>query len=80
LRGVLEREKDTELAGFISLHEPTKAMKQEADAAGFYEYQGVKYPRLQLLTVQDIFEGKTWYCPSVVRAKRKDGGQAYLSI
>jgi DNA modification methylase len=80
LRGVLEREKDTELAGFISLHEPTKAMKQEADAAGVYEYQGTNYPRIQLLTVQELFEGKTWYCPSVVRTKRKDGGQAYFAL
>ncbi len=80
LRGVLEREADTELAGFISLREPTKAMLQEADAAGTYEYQGVRYPRIQLLTVQALFDGKTWLCPSVVRAKRKDGGQSYLSL
>lgn len=44
LHGVLEREQGTELAGFICLKEPTKAMIQEAGAAGFYEYQGVKYP------------------------------------
>ncbi|MDR3324676.1 MAG: hypothetical protein LBS82_01620 [Spirochaetaceae bacterium] len=80
LRGVLEREADAELAGFISLHEPTKAMRQEADGAGFYEYQGTEYPRLQLLTVRELFEGKLWHCPSIVRTKRKDGGQAYLSI
>jgi hypothetical protein len=54
LRGVLEREKGTELAGFICLKEPAKAMIQEADAAGFYEYQGMKYPRIQILTIQDI--------------------------
>ncbi|GMO65750.1 MAG: site-specific DNA-methyltransferase [Treponemataceae bacterium] len=80
LRGVLERESDVEMAGFISLHEPTRAMVQEADAAGYYEYKCVKYPRIQLLTIAQIFEGKTWYCPSVVRAQRKDGGQTYLSI
>jgi site-specific DNA-methyltransferase (adenine-specific) len=80
LRGVLERESDVEMAGFISLHEPTKAMVQEADEAGYYEYQGVKYPRIQLLTINQIFEGKTWYCPSVVRAQRKEGGQTYLNI
>jgi hypothetical protein len=80
LRGVLERETDVEMAGFISLHEPTKAMVQEADSAGYYEYQGVKYPRIQLLTITQIFEGKTWYCPSVVRAQRKEGGQTYLNI
>ena len=80
LRGVLERETGTELAGFICLKEPTKAMIQEADAAGFYEYQGVKYPRIQILTIQDIFDGKKWYCPSVVKTIRKDKGQAYLAL
>ena len=80
LRGVLERETETELAGFISLREPTKAMLQEADAAGYYEYQGIKYPRIQLLTVKDIFGGKKWYCPSVLKANRKDLGQGYLTI
>jgi hypothetical protein len=80
LRGVLEREKDTEMAGFISLHEPTKAMRQEADLAGYYEYQETKYPRIQLLTVNEIFDGKKWYCPSILKANRKDLGQGYLSI
>jgi predicted deacetylase len=55
-------------------------MLQEADAAGFYEYQGIKYPRIQILTIQNIFDGKKWYCPSVVKTVRKDMGQAYLAI
>ena len=80
LRGVLERENETELAGFICLKEPTKAMLQEADAAGFFEYQGVKYNRLQILSIQDIFGGKRWYCPSVVKTMRKDKGQTYLAL
>jgi len=80
LRGVLERERDVEMAGFISLQEPTRAMLREADEAGFYEYQGVAYPRIQILTIQDIFEGKGWSCPSLVRAKRKEEGQTYLTL
>ncbi|MCL2138987.1 MAG: hypothetical protein FWH41_05590, partial [Treponema sp.] len=80
LRGVLEREQETELAGFICLREPIKAMLQEADAAGFYEYQDVKYNRIQILTVQDIFDGKKWYCPSLVKTIRKDKGQTYLAL
>jgi DNA modification methylase len=80
LRGVLEREDITEMAGFICLKDPTKAMLQEADAAGYYEYQGVKYPRIQILTIQNIFDGKRWYCPSVVKTIRKDMGQTYLAI
>jgi hypothetical protein len=80
LRGVLERDLHTEMAGFICLREPSKKMLQEADAAGFYEYKGVKYPRMQILTVQDIFDGKVWHCPSVVKAIRRDGGQTLMAI
>ncbi|MDR0684677.1 MAG: hypothetical protein LBF83_06075, partial [Spirochaetaceae bacterium] len=70
----------TELAGFICLKNPTKAMIQEADAAGYYEYQGVKYPRIQILTIQDIFNNKKWHCPSVVKTVRKDKGQTFLAL
>jgi hypothetical protein len=80
LRGVLEREKGAELAGFICLKEPTKAMTQEADAVGYYEYQGIKHSRIQILTVQDIFDGKRWHCPSVVKTVRKDKGQTFLAL
>lgn len=58
LRGVLEREHDTAMAGFLSLKPPSKAMLEEAATAGQYEYAGVKYNRLQLLTVKDILEDK----------------------
>lgn len=80
LRGVLEREEDAKIAGFISLQQPTKAMKQEADSAGYYEYQGVKYLKIQLLTIREIFEGKLWHCPSLVKVVRKEAGQMYLAI
>ncbi|MDR0909299.1 MAG: hypothetical protein LBM77_05980 [Spirochaetaceae bacterium] len=80
LRGVLEREDGAKMAGFICLKEPTKAMYEEADAAGCYEYQGIKYRRIQILTVREIFEGKIWDTPSKVKAERKDGGQMQLTI
>jgi DNA modification methylase len=80
LRGVLEREDGVEMAGFICLQPPTRAMLQEADEAGVFEYQGVRYPRIQTLTVDEIFAGKSWRCPSVVKAKMREGGQTMLSI
>ena len=58
LRGVLEREDDAEMGCFLSLKEPTKAMKQEAASAGMYEHKGQSYPRIQLLTVKDVMEKK----------------------
>lgn len=80
LRGLLEREKAAELAGCICLKEPTEAMMQEADAAGFYAYQGMQYPRVQILAVQDILNGKKWRCPSIVKQARKDKKQAVLAL
>jgi site-specific DNA-methyltransferase (adenine-specific) len=58
LRGVLEREESAKMAGFLSLKEPTKAMREEAARAGRYIYQGIEYDRIQFLTVKDILEGK----------------------
>jgi len=49
-----------EIGLFITLAEPTKAMKTEASAAGFYESSnGKKYPRIQLLTIEDLLSGKS---------------------
>jgi hypothetical protein len=62
------------------LSEATVKKYRLADAAGHYEYQGVQYPRIQILTIQDIFDGKRWYCPSVVKTVRKDNGQTFLAL
>jgi DNA modification methylase len=59
LRGVLERE-GAAIGVLISLQEPTHPMKSEAASAGFYHSPGwhKDYPRIQLLTVADLFAGK----------------------
>ncbi|PZQ49785.1 MAG: site-specific DNA-methyltransferase [Rhodovulum sulfidophilum] len=57
LRGVMERE-GAAMAGFLSLQEPSKAMKVEAAEAGMFEYNGINYPRLQLLTAREVLESK----------------------
>jgi hypothetical protein len=76
LRGVLEREPDADLAGFISLREPSAAMRKEAGEAGTYEYQGVQYPRIQMLTIKDILEDKReFHTPSRVATKITTGQQ-----
>lgn len=76
LRGVLEREETAELAGFISLREPTAAMRKEAAEAGQYEYQGVPYDRVQLLTIKEILEGKReFHTPTRVATKITTGQQ-----
>jgi len=72
LRGVLDREGDTEMAGFLSLQTPSKAMREEAASLGQFEYQGVAYDRMQLLTVGDILEGRLEFrTPTKVVSKAK---------
>jgi DNA modification methylase len=58
LRGVLEREK-AEIGVLISLQEPTQPMRREAAGAGFYKSPwGQQHPRLQILTVEELLNGK----------------------
>lgn len=59
LAGVIRRE-HAEIGVLITLREPTNAMRAEAAAAGFYEPPGwgKRYPRLQLRTIQELFDGK----------------------
>ena len=76
----MEREDDADMAGFISMEEPTKAMREEAARAGMYEYGGMAYPRIQLLTVREILEEKREFLtPSKVRS-RIATGQAALPL
>jgi DNA modification methylase len=57
LIAVIEREK-AEIGALISLEEPTKPMRAEAAAAGFYVSPWrTKHPRLQLHTVKELLEG-----------------------
>jgi len=64
LRGVIERE-NAQIGCLISLEKPTKHMREEAAEAGFYQHPlGKKtYPRLQLITVKDLLEGKNLQLP-----------------
>lgn len=84
LKGVLEREK-AQIGAFITLLEPTKPMREEAAAAGFYEpeiYMGKKkYPRLQILNINELFNGKQLEFPRLQldtfkKAERKSKTEA----
>jgi site-specific DNA-methyltransferase (adenine-specific) len=58
LVGVISRER-AEIGVFLCIEEPTKPMKKEAAEAGFYKSSdGSTYPRLQILTIQQILDGK----------------------
>lgn len=84
LKGVREREK-AEIAAFVTLEEPTKPMLQEATGAGFYKpehFPNLLVPRVQILTIKELLEGKQIEYPRVAPAEtfkraarlRKDDG------
>jgi site-specific DNA-methyltransferase (adenine-specific) len=59
LKGVLEREKEP-IGLLLTLAPPTKDMVTEAAAAGFYEseFWGRKFPRVQILTIEEMLGGR----------------------
>ena len=60
LKGDMQREK-AEIGLFITLREPTRPMITEAAAAGFYtpeHYPDNRYPRVQILTIEELLSGK----------------------
>jgi DNA modification methylase len=76
LRGVMEREKSA-MAGFLSLQEPSKAMRAEAADAGVFTYNDVNYPRLQLLTVREVLEERReFHMPTRINTKISTGQQS----
>jgi hypothetical protein len=64
LRGVVEREK-AEIGVLISMEKATRAMRQEAAGAGFYESPWGKHAVMQILTVEELLKGKKIDYPDV---------------
>ena len=70
-----------ELAVLITAENPTRAMEKDAAAVGRFEDEwGRTYPRLQILTLAELFQGKKPDIPfvdpsSLKRAKREDTTQ-----
>jgi site-specific DNA-methyltransferase (adenine-specific) len=69
LKGVLERDQAA-IGALITLKQPTKAMREEAAAADFYVWEGPpvkRFPRIQILTIAELFAGKKleypWWAP-----------------
>jgi site-specific DNA-methyltransferase (adenine-specific) len=57
LVGVLSREK-AEIGVLVSLQEPTSAMRREAASAGYYTSSWGKHARVQLLTIEELLNGR----------------------
>lgn len=90
LRGVVERE-NAQMGVLICLRDPTRDMCEEAASAGFYDSPwGGHHPRLQILTVAELLEGRTIDSPPLrqvnvtlkkaPRAKRLGGEQERLPL
>ena len=59
LKGDMARE-NAEIGLFITLNQPTRPMIQEAASAGIYtpeHYPDHRYPRVQILTIEDLLSG-----------------------
>jgi DNA modification methylase len=67
VRGTMEADPAAEMAGFICMEKPTKGMLQEAAKAGMYKYLGKEYPRVQIRTVEELLDERTFDTPSRVR-------------
>jgi hypothetical protein len=72
LRGTIDRE-DAQIGILISMEAPTKPMLKEAAEAGFYKPPGLqdKYPRIQILTIEDLLAGKQVAHPRLLDATFK---------
>jgi site-specific DNA-methyltransferase (adenine-specific) len=57
LHSVIEREK-AKIGVLITAALPTRAMEKEAAAAGFYKCDAGEYPRIQIITLAELFQGK----------------------
>lgn len=57
LKGVVDREKAI-IGLFVTLAEPTRDMLKEAASAGFHEVGSKQYPKIQILTIKGLLEGK----------------------
>lgn len=80
LAQVMEREK-APLGVFITAENPTRNMEKDAAAVGRFEDEwGRTYPRLQIITLAELFQGKRPAIPfvdpsSLKKAKREDGSK-----
>ncbi len=54
---MVDREK-AKVGVFITLAEPTGPMRTEAIKTGFYETEHGKFPKLQILTIAELFDGR----------------------
>jgi len=77
LKGDVDREK-ADGGVFITLENPTKPMREEAVSAGSYEvkFTHQTYPKIQILTVEDLLNNKKPEVPLVALPYYKEAKTA----
>jgi len=72
LKAVVERE-NAAIGLLLALNEPTKGMLSEAASAGLFQMPDAKrtYPKIQIFTVAEYFEGKRPNIPDVSETLKK---------
>ena len=76
---VVDREK-AKIGIFITLAEPTQPMTTEAVSAGFYKSEYGKFPKLQILTIQELFDGAQPKLPRIDSTAFKKTAREALGI
>jgi DNA modification methylase len=87
LKGVLDRENEP-IGIFLTLRPPTSEMRTEAAAAGFYhsEFWHKDFPRIQILTIEEVLAGRLPDLPPRQRAyaqaplEKEKGVQAAFGV
>jgi len=84
LIATVDREK-AKVGVFVTLTEPTRPMRTEAAAAGFYDSPNHgRFPKIQILTIADLFAHQKphlpWIAPSSKRAKREQGADRQMGM
>jgi site-specific DNA-methyltransferase (adenine-specific) len=78
LRGAMERE-SAMMGGLVVLERLSERSKRnfmrEMSEAGSFHVHGIEYPRMQLLSVEEMLDGRRFKTPSVARL---DSGQGVL--
>lgn len=79
LIATVDREK-AKIGVFITLAQPTKPMEKEAVTAGFYQTDYGKFPKIQILTIEDLFDGKKpqmpWLDPATFKKTAREDTNA----
>jgi site-specific DNA-methyltransferase (adenine-specific) len=72
---VVERER-AKMGILLTLTDPTVTMRREAAGAGFYKTEYGTFPKIQILTIEDLFNDQKphmpWIDPSVFKKARRE--------